>query len=280
MTIKSIRKRTRRTKKTKKLRINRRKNNRIVKKRNSRKKISKSKSKSRRNHKSRNLKTKSKRNRHRRNLKGGQSDSVPEDVPPKTGESVAEVVDKPVVDIPVVDKPVVDIPVVDKPVVDIPVVDKPVVDKPGFFSNLFGKTEKVENEALEEPTHDPQEELTKLIQIINDEIDDGKMNLDEKKKVIINIIRESIGDFENEEMKENLRKLADIIDKIDPKVEMSPEEIKEICSGELDYKNNTDKSSSMTNLIIAFVSGLLTTLVIAEGIPLVKNMVGGGNDDK
>ena len=106
------------------------------------------------------------------------------------------------------------------------------------------------------------------------------MNLDEKKKVIINIIRESIGDFENEEMKENLRKLADIIDKIDPKVEMSPEEIKEICSGELDYKNNTDKSSSMTNLIIAFVSGLLTTLVIAEGIPLVKNMVGGGNDDK
>jgi polyhydroxyalkanoate synthesis regulator phasin len=274
MTIKSIRKRARRSKKNQKSRINRRKNNRIVKKRNSRKNRSKSKSKSRRNHKSRNLKTKSKRNR-LRNVKGGGQ--VTEKPVPKVEDPGAE---EPVAEEPVAEEPVAEEPVAEEPVAEEPVAEEPEVKKPGFLSNLFGKTEKVENETLEEPTHDPQEELTKLIKIINDEIDDGKMNLDEKKKVIINIIRESIGDFENEEMKENLRKLADIIDKIDPKVEMSPEEIKEICSGELDYKNNTDKSSSMTNLIIAFVSGLLTTLVIAEGIPLVKNMVGGGNDDK
>jgi len=264
MTSKSIRKNTRKSNKKsfRKRIIKNKRSKKIRSKKNTRKKI---KSKSRKIRGRKNIK--SKRNRlSKKNLKGGQITEKPVFEEPYVEKPVPEALPQQVV------KTGLDEPYVDKPVPEEP--PQQVEEKTGIFSNLFGSREPIQN-----PIQNPEEELNKLIILINLEIEDGKKDLEDKKKVIINIIRENIGNFENDEMKDNLRKLAEIIDKIDPKVEMSPEEIKEICSQELDYKNNTGKSSSMVNTIIAFAAGLLTCFVIAEGIPLVKTMI-AGNDDK
>ena len=286
MTSKSIRKNTRKSNKKsfRKRIIKNKRSKKIRSKKNTRKKI---KSKSRKIRGRKNIK--SKRNRlSKKNLKGGQITEKPVFEEPYVEKPVPEALPQQVVktglDEPYVEKPVPEAPPqqvvktgLDEPYVEKPVPEAPpqqVEEKTGIFSNLFGSREPIQN-----PIQNPEEELNKLIILINLEIEDGKKDLEDKKKVIINIIRENIGNFENDEMKDNLRKLAEIIDKIDPKVEMSPEEIKEICSQELDYKNNTGKSSSMVNTIIAFAAGLLTCFVIAEGIPLVKTMI-AGNDDK
>ena len=281
MTSKSIRKNTRKSNKKsfRKRIIKNKRSKKIRSKKNTRKKI---KSKSRKIRGRKNIK--SKRNRlSKKNLKGGQITEKPVFEEPYVEKPVPEALPQQVVkaglekQVPEalpqqVVKTGLDEPYVEKPVPEAP--PQQVEEKTGIFSNLFGSREPIQN-----PIQNPEEELNKLIILINLEIEDGKKDLEDKKKVIINIIRENIGNFENDEMKDNLRKLAEIIDKIDPKVEMSPEEIKEICSQELDYKNNTGKSSSMVNTIIAFAAGLLTCFVIAEGIPLVKTMI-AGNDDK
>ena len=105
-------------------------------------------------------------------------------------------------------------------------------------------------------------------------VQDSDLSNKEKKDAVTQVIKDHLSGMKDPELKKNLESLVDVINKIEPE-SMTEDNVRKLCQEQMNKLKGIHGSNSLMNNIISFGSGALLTFLLAEGIPLVKNMIGG-----